>query len=69
MSDLLAISGARIFDSQEWHDDAALLIEFGMVSAIVPAGQVPAHAQSMHLDGSSLMSGFIDLQVNGGVLI
>ena len=29
MSDILAVSGARIFDGFEWHDHAALLIEFG----------------------------------------
>ncbi|MGV8832112.1 MAG: N-acetylglucosamine-6-phosphate deacetylase [Devosia sp.] len=66
MSDLLAISGARIFDGQAWHDEGALLIEFGMVSAIVPVGAVPTHAQAIHLDGGSLVPGFVDLQVNGG---
>lgn len=66
MSDLLAIAGARIFDGHDWHDDAALLLEFGMVSAIVPASAVPAHAAMVRLDGGSLVPGFIDLQVNGG---
>ena len=66
MSDLLAISGARIFDGQDWHDDASLLVEFGHVSGIVRSGAVPAHAASVHLDGGSVVPGFIDLQVNGG---
>jgi N-acetylglucosamine-6-phosphate deacetylase len=66
MSDLLAISGARIFDGEQWHDDAALLVEFGHVSGIVPSGAVPRHAASVHLDGGSVVPGFVDLQVNGG---
>jgi N-acetylglucosamine-6-phosphate deacetylase len=66
MSDLLAISGARIFDGQVWHDDAALLVEFGRVSGIVRSDAVPAHAGSVHLDGGLVVPGFIDLQVNGG---
>ena len=66
MSDLTAVSGARIFDGEDWHDDAALLIEFGYVAGIVPAAAVPAHAERMALDGGTLVPGFVDLQVNGG---
>ena len=42
MSDLSAISGARIFDGHRWHDDAALLVEFGHVSGIIDGDAVPA---------------------------
>lgn len=66
MSDLLAIKGARIFDGALWHEQAALLIEFGYISGIVAADAVPADAQTVQLDGGSLVPGFIDLQVNGG---
>lgn len=66
MSDLLAISGVRIFDSRDWHDDAALLIEFGYVAGIVHSRDIPANAQRVVLDGGMLVPGFIDLQVNGG---
>jgi len=66
MSDLLAIAGARIFDGHVWHDDAALLIEFGMVSAIVPVAAVPAHSSLVHTGDGIVVPGFIDLQVNGG---
>lgn len=66
MSDFLAIVGARIFDGQDWHDDAALLIEFGMVSAIVPVAAVPAHSSVVHTGDGMVVPGFIDLQVNGG---
>jgi N-acetylglucosamine-6-phosphate deacetylase len=66
MSDLLAISGPRIFDGRDWHGDAALLIEFGHVCGIVSADAVPAHAEVVYLAGGSIVPGFIDLQVNGG---
>ena len=66
MSDLLAITGARIFDSATWHDDAALLIEFGYVAGIVPTSDIPANAARVTLDGGMIVPGFIDLQVNGG---
>ncbi|KQX43035.1 N-acetylglucosamine-6-phosphate deacetylase [Devosia sp. Root436] len=66
MSDLSAISGARIFDGHRWHDDAALLVEFGHVSGIVAASAVPTNAERVGLDGGMLVPGFIDLQVNGG---
>lgn len=66
MSALTAISGARIFDGQDWHDDAALLLEFGQVSALVPTTAIPEHCARVDLDGGLLVPGFIDLQVNGG---
>ncbi|KRA51457.1 N-acetylglucosamine-6-phosphate deacetylase [Devosia sp. Root635] len=66
MSDLSAIAGARIFDGHRWHDDAALLVEFGHVSGIVAVSAVPANAERVNLDGGLLVPGFIDLQVNGG---
>jgi len=66
MSDLLAVSGARIFDGQDWHDDAALLLELGQVSGITRAADIPAHAEIVRLDGGAIVPGFVDLQVNGG---
>ena len=66
MSDLTAITGARIFDGHAWHDDAALLLEFGQVTAIVRSVDIPANTGRVHLDGGVVVPGFIDLQVNGG---
>ncbi len=66
MSDLLAITAPRIFDGHVWHDNAALLIEFGFVCGIVANQDIPAHARRTNLDGGMLVPGFIDLQVNGG---
>ena len=66
MSDLLAISGARIFDGEHWHEDAALVLEFGHVAGIVRSDAVPARSESVRFDGGIIAPGFIDLQVNGG---
>ncbi|WEK06521.1 MAG: N-acetylglucosamine-6-phosphate deacetylase [Candidatus Devosia phytovorans] len=66
MSDLLAVTGAAIFDGHTWHGDAALLVEFGHVCGITGADAIPANAQVVRLDGGLLVPGFIDLQVNGG---
>ncbi|MBJ3785389.1 N-acetylglucosamine-6-phosphate deacetylase [Devosia sediminis] len=66
MSDLVAVSGARIFDGDEWHDHAALLIEFGYIAGIVPIADIPANAERIAVDGGMLVPGFVDLQVNGG---
>ncbi|WP_313192784.1 N-acetylglucosamine-6-phosphate deacetylase [Shinella zoogloeoides] len=61
-----AITGARIFDGDLWHDGSALLIEDGKVVAIAALRDVPADARIVPMDGLSLVPGFIDLQVNGG---
>ena len=66
MSSLTAVSGARIFDGHEWSNDAALLLEFGEVVAIVPAADVPTHSERVHFEGGIVVPGFVDLQVNGG---
>ncbi len=66
MTALTAITGARIFDGDLWHEDSALLIEDGKVVAIAASGDVPADARTVPMDGLSLVPGFVDLQVNGG---
>jgi N-acetylglucosamine-6-phosphate deacetylase len=63
MSQTTAYTGARIFDGEAWHDDAALVVADGIVHSI---GAVPAGAARVVLDGGVLASGLIDLQVNGG---
>ncbi|MCR6499916.1 N-acetylglucosamine-6-phosphate deacetylase [Shinella sp. CPCC 101442] len=66
MTALTAITGARIFDGDLWHEDSALLIENGKVAAIAAHRDVPTDARPVPMDGLSLVPGFIDLQVNGG---
>ena len=65
MTGRFALSAARIFDGDAWHEDAALVVANGIVEAIVPRSSLPA---DVDVEGKSaiLAPGFIDLQVNGG---
>ncbi len=63
MSQTTAYAGARIFDGEAWHDDAALVVADGVLHSI---GTVPDGARRIALDGGVLAPGLIDLQVNGG---
>ena len=63
MNQPIAFSGARIFDGEAWHEDAALITRGDTVEAVAC---VPAGVQAIELDGGMLVPGFVDLQVNGG---
>jgi len=65
MTGRFALTGARIFDGEAWHDDAALVIRDGEVEALLPRGGIPA-GLDLADGGSILAPGFVDLQVNGG---
>ncbi len=41
MSQHLALTGARIFDGADWHDDAALIVADGLVEAIAGRSTIP----------------------------
>ena len=62
-----AISADRIFDGHRWHDDAAVLIDRGLVQRILPRDQCGGDRPTESMPrGTILAPGFIDLQVNGG---
>ncbi|UVK39291.1 N-acetylglucosamine-6-phosphate deacetylase [Mesorhizobium sp. AR10] len=66
MSDRFALTGARIFDGDDWHDKAALVVRDGLVESIVLAGAIPSDVRKVETGGGMLAPGFVDLQVNGG---
>lgn len=66
MSAQTAISGARIFDGDLWHDDRVLLIADGKVAGIVGHDEVPPSVARKNMNGARIVPGFVDLQVNGG---
>jgi len=66
MSRRFTLTGATIFDGHDWHEGAALIVEGGDVSGIVPQDSVPGDAETVRLAGGILAPGFVDLQVNGG---
>ena len=65
MTTTTAYTGARIFDGERWHDDAALLAGPDGVEGIIAADAVGDRPVE-RLAGGMLVPGFIDLQVNGG---
>jgi len=66
MSRISALSGARIFDGQVWHDGKALLLRDSSVEGIVEEDTLPPDCEHTRIDGGFLAPGFVDLQVNGG---
>ncbi|UDL87345.1 N-acetylglucosamine-6-phosphate deacetylase [Mesorhizobium sp. PAMC28654] len=66
MSERFSLTGARIFDGDDWHEAHALVVRDGLVEAILPAGAVPSDISKVDTGGGILAPGFVDLQVNGG---
>jgi len=62
-----ALINGRILLDDGFLDDVAVLLEDGLIAAIVDAGDSRVRdARHVDLDGGSLVPGFIDAQVNGG---
>lgn len=66
MSDRFALTGARIFDGDDWHEGAALVVRDGLVEAMLPLGALPGDIRVIDTGGGMLVPGFVDIQVNGG---
>ena len=66
MSGRYAIAGARIFDSDKWHDEAALVVSGDSIEGIVPQESLETGMVIVTAAGGILVPGFVDLQVNGG---
>lgn len=66
MNDVFAIKCAAIFDGEDWHEDAALVVRDGLVAEIVGHKDLSSAIEVVETDGTILTPGFVDLQVNGG---
>ena len=62
----IAHRARRIFDGHVMHEDAALLIDGGQVTSIVPRSAIPSHFADHRPVADLITPGFVDLQVNGG---
>jgi len=61
-----ALVNGRVLTETGVVEGKAVLVENGVIAAIVDASAVPAGAQVRDLDGGLLVPGYIDTQVNGG---
>ena len=61
-----ALIGGQVFDGETIRPGLAVLVDGGIIAAVVPVLGVPSSAERVPLDGGLLAPGFIDLQVNGG---
>jgi N-acetylglucosamine-6-phosphate deacetylase len=60
-----ALTAARVFDGEAWHDDAAVLVSGDSVEAVMPRRAVAGDVRLVETNGI-IAPGFVDLQVNGG---
>lgn len=60
-----ALINCRIYTGHDILDHHAVIIHKGIVQQICPQQDLPVGIQQYDLNGSSLTSGFIDLQLNG----
>lgn len=60
------LTGARIFDGNRFHENSALVLDRGLIEAILPENQIGDGVEKIQLSGGILAPGFIDVQVNGG---
>ncbi|MEY4091089.1 MAG: N-acetylglucosamine-6-phosphate deacetylase [Pseudomonadota bacterium] len=58
--------GADLFDGKNILKDHALIVENGVISALMPVSKKPHDGEAIDLSGGTLSPGFIDVQVNGG---
>ena len=65
-SDLLALTGCRVFTGDDMLERHAVLIRDGRIADIVADDAIPGDADRKAFGGGLLAPGFIDLQVNGG---
>jgi N-acetylglucosamine-6-phosphate deacetylase len=61
-----ALTNTQIYTGQATLTNHAVLIEAGMIKAVLPNNQLPADIQRFDLEGNELTPGFIDFQVYGG---
>jgi N-acetylglucosamine-6-phosphate deacetylase len=62
----VALTGARIFDGEVFHDAHAVVVEGRRIAGVVPVSALAGSMERRELGGGLIAPGFIDVQVNGG---
>jgi N-acetylglucosamine-6-phosphate deacetylase len=62
---MFALTGARLFDGSDLHEDRAVVVDGDRIVAVLRERDLPLNVQRNRVDGL-LAPGFIDIQVNGG---
>ncbi|NQV98570.1 MAG: N-acetylglucosamine-6-phosphate deacetylase [Rhodospirillales bacterium] len=60
------VCGGRLFDGEAVHENRAVQVENGKISAVIADRDIPRDVEIIDLQGGLLAPGFIDIQVNGG---
>ena len=58
--------GARLFDGERFLDDHALVVEDGVIRALVDVEERPRGGEAVDCGGGILAPGLVDWQINGG---
>lgn len=66
MSSIYALTGAEIFDGENWHANCALVVNEGVIRSITAVTALSQDIRQVEMMGGKLVPGFIDIQVNGG---
>jgi N-acetylglucosamine-6-phosphate deacetylase len=66
MTDRLALTGARVFDGERFHERTAVVLRAGRIDGLVAEAALAPDMPRRALAGGVLAPGFIDAQVNGG---
>lgn len=61
-----ALTGARVFDGEAFHDGLAVVVEGRCIADVLPDNTLETGVFRVALAGGILTPGFIDVQVNGG---
>lgn len=61
-----ALTGAKIFDGENFHDDMAVVVSDRHIMQLVDTKDLSTDIDRVKMSGGILAPGFIDVQVNGG---
>jgi len=58
-------TASRIFTGQEWLNDQAIFVKYGIIQGILPNTSLPPSTEIVHFENCTIAPSFIDLQIYG----